>query len=59
MILLKIVTDRGVYFRLVGLNQYDSMEGTSPYGNASNLELCPGKNLKFKASEMAGNSSKV
>ncbi len=38
MILLKIVTDRGVYFRLVGLNQYDSMEGTSPYGNASNAQ---------------------
>ena len=48
------IRDRGVYFKLVGLNK--QLEGASPHGD---LEYSPGKILKFRASEMAENSSKV
>ena len=36
-----------------------SVDGASPYGNCPNLEFSHGKILKFIASEMAGNASKV
>ncbi len=49
--------DRGAYFALVGL--ITRVEGANPYGNGSNLEFSHGKILKFIASEMAGNASKV
>ena len=52
-----VFRDHGEYFALVGF--ITRVEGASPYGNGSNLEFSHGKILKFIASEMAGNASKV